>query len=365
MNNRVQLTFDKLVDNSRRFDRDGFVTNLGGLVDDVSDLLGSNVALGALREARNYVDTKGSEKLPNGMTRLMKMPFGNQEEAPELLAGEVSAVDGTPVLPLQKYSSGQAICVGIGSRSYTRKLDDVLHGYTSKAILSDLERGDAEDVKKFLRRVEEGIYNISQTAYMRYFEALHALNVPEKHIFCDGTLMYEWLINQDIGRDVYKRLLGDKKAIGVIKSTKESVYMSWFGRALEPGEIFIYETFYEHVTDIERIRNRKQDEAAAQWENDDNFVDLSRKVYRGVFKPAQKHFGFECHIDHLDSMLRIMTSDCQMNQAGHEIPFLLNEVDREIRRFFKSDLVQMRIGHRLSQNSENLFFEESGERGFR
>jgi len=67
----------------------------------------------------------------------------------------------------------------------------------------------------------------------------------------------------------------------------------------------------------------------------------------------------------LDPMLRIMASDCQMNLPGHEIPFLLNEVDREIRRFFKAEMVQMRIGEQLSVDSENLFFEETGEREFR
>jgi hypothetical protein len=357
--------FSGLVGNTRRFSRDDFVTNLGGIVEDVAAMLASDVAQGALREARDYIEAKAREKLPNDMPQLTQLSFGTLANAPELLEGKVAAVDGTPVLPLQKYSAGQAICVGIGSRSYTRRLDDVLHGYTSKVLMSDLKRGDTEDVRRFLRRVQEGVQGISQTAYMRYFEAQHALDVMEPYIFCDGTLVYEWLINQDIGRELYKRLLSTKKAIGIIKSTKDSVYMSWFGRALEPGEIFIYETLFEHITDIERIRQRGRGEMAPQWQNDVGFVEQSHKVYRGVFKPAQKHFGFECHLDHLEPMLRIMAADCQMNQPGHEIPFLLNEVDREIRRFFKTDLVQMRIAHRLSQNSENLFLEESNERDFR
>jgi len=34
-----RLTFEQLLDESRRFGRDDFVINLGGLVEDVSDML--------------------------------------------------------------------------------------------------------------------------------------------------------------------------------------------------------------------------------------------------------------------------------------------------------------------------------------
>ena len=33
-------------------------------------------------------------------------------------------------------------------------------------------------------------------------------------------------------------------------------------------------------------------------------------------------------------MLRIMAADCQMNNPGHEIPFLLNRIDEEVRENF-------------------------------
>lgn len=369
MNTKIdkdKLTFEDLIDESRRFSRDDFVTNLGGLVEDVSEMLSGNLAQGALKHAREYIEQRKDEKFENGMSRLLRLEFGKIENAPELIDGKVAAVDGTPVLPLQKYSAGQALCVGIGSRSYLRTLDDVLHGYTSNAVMEDLQMARDEDIKDFLRRVQDGIYSISQTAYMRYFEVKHALNVSEPFIFCDGTLVYEWLSNQELGRAIYKEFLAKKKAIGVIKSTKDSVYMSWFGRALNQGEAFLFETLYDHISDIARQRNQRSGNAEPpQWEKDIDFVKLAKKIVRGVFKPSEKYFGFECHIDHLDPMLRIMASDCQMNLPGHEIPFLLNEVDREIRRFFKSDLVQMRIGQQLSKDNESLFFEESAERDFR
>lgn len=362
-----KMTFDDLLFSSRRFNRDDFVRDFGGLVDDVATMLGSEVALSALRYARDHIESNKDEILPNGMKRLMRFDFGTTENAPELLRGEVAAVDGTPVLPLQRYSAGQALCVGIGSRSYTRKMDEVLHGYTGKVMQANLST-QPDDIREFLDRVEQGTFAISQTAYMRYYEAIHAIEIHEPFVLCDGTLLYEWLINQDIGREKYKEFMKKKKAFGVMKDLKESIYLSWLGRALEPGEVYVWETVHQHAARMKNVprQNRAERQGEApQWESDREFVDLAKKVFRGVFKPAQKAFGFECHIDHFEPMLRIAAADCQMNQPGHEIPFLLNEIDKEIRRFFKSDVVKMRIGHRLSRDSETLFFGETNERDFR
>jgi hypothetical protein len=354
----MSVDFEDLVQRSRRFGRDEFVINFGGIVADVTAMLTGDLARTAVQHAREFIDVRGRESLPNGMPRLQCYDFGNMEQAPELLKGEVAAVDGTPVLPLQKYSFGQALCVGIGSRSYTRPLHDVLHGYTTQAKIQEFS--PERDMQAYFQRVEEEIVGISLTAYMRYFETVHALEIPEPYIFCDGTLIYQWLANTTIGRDVYKRLIREKKAIGVIKSLKESPLLSWVGRALKPGEVFFCQTVYEHVERQARAQNRD-----VQWMRDKEFTQISESVWRGVFKPRQKAFGFECHLDHIEPIMRIMAADCQMNHLGHEIPFLLNEVDKEIRNFFKGRALQTRIAAQLSELAENLFFEESDERFFR
>ncbi|GAP12181.1 hypothetical protein BECAL_03384 [Bellilinea caldifistulae] len=358
MSNRFD--FEGLINRSKRFSRDEFVANFGGIVEDVSAMLASDLSRKAIAEAREYIESKGEELLPNQMPRLQRYDFGNLESASELLDGKVAAVDGTPVLPLQKYSFGQALCVGIGSRSYVRPLEDVLHGYTTQAIVRGLSHEKSEDMKAFFTQLEEEIAGISLTAYMRYFESVHALEISEPYIFCDGTLIYQWLSNIEIGRNLYKKLLKEKKVIGVIKSLKESVLLSWLGRALKSGEVFFAQTFYEHV---ERQSTAQQREI--QWLNDQEFVQEAKQIWRGVFKPRQKAFGFEVHLDHIAPMLRIMVADCQMNHLGHEIPFLLNTVDKEIRNFFKSKVLQTQIAAQLSDLSENIFFEEMEERLFR
>lgn len=51
----------------------------------------------------------------------------------------------------------------------------------------------------FFRQLEEEIAGISLTDYMRYFEAVHALEISEPFILCDGTPIYQWLSNTDVG----------------------------------------------------------------------------------------------------------------------------------------------------------------------
>jgi hypothetical protein len=357
--------FEYLLNKSTKFDRDGYALNFGGLVEDVSEMLSSEEAQAALKEARDYIEGQQESRLSNGFPVLQCLEFGNINNAPELVEGQVAAVDGTPVLPLQKYSAGQALCVGIGSRSYIRQMEETLHGYTSKVLLTDISPGETQE---YLKRIMEGLYSISQTAYMRYYEVTYALELTEPYVFCDGTLLYEWLVNQDIGRELYKKFMAKKKAIGVMKSLQDNTMFSWLGRALKPGEVFLYETLYEHISQMSNVPYRDRAErvrSEVQWQNDSEFVALSKQIYRGVFKPRNKAFGFECHIDHLNPMLRLMAADCQMNYPGHEIPFLLNRIDLEIRSFFRSNVVKTKISQRLSQDSEILFFGEGYERDFR
>jgi hypothetical protein len=104
-----------------------------------------------------------------------------------------------------------------------------------------------------------------------------------------------------------------------------------------------------------------------QWKNDREFVRFAERICRGVFKPNAKAFGFECHLEHLPLLLRIMAADCQMNKRGHEIPFLLNEVDAKIRSQFARHKLGAHIEARLMKDSqsEELFWSETHERELR
>jgi hypothetical protein len=60
-----------------------------------------------------------------------------------------------------------------------------------------------------------------------------------------------------------------------------------------------------------------------------------------------------------------MAADCQLNYVGHEIPYLLNRIDEEVRTHFRSSILRDRISSRLARQSEELFLEEADERDFR
>lgn len=205
--------FRELINRSRRISRDEFATDFGRIATDVVEMLNSEQASSVLREARDIMERQDSSSLlPNGGPKLREMEFGIFSSAPELERGEVAAVDGTFPLPMQMYSAGQAICVGVGSISHRRPMQDSLHYWSSRILLSE-----ATDTNDFLVREERGLFGISQTAYLRYYETQHGIEIEEPCVFFDGTLIYEWLVAIQDGVQLYSRLF-DIVIKGVLES---------------------------------------------------------------------------------------------------------------------------------------------------
>ena len=329
--------FHELLNGSRRVSKDDFAVDFGGIADDVVEMLNSPQAQRTIQEAR--------ETMENGSLR--KVKFGEFNTAKELEKGEVAAIDGTFALPMQKYSTGQAICVGIGSLSHCRSMQDSLHYWSSKVILSD-----ATDADDFIEREKRGLFGIYPTAYLRYCEIAHCLEIVEPYLFLDGPLVDESLIATQDGIELYSKLFKREKyqVIGVIKNIGNPVFTK-FARALNPGEIYVVGTLQEHLNQGSTARKLKN--------------RITRDILRGVFKPRKKAFGFEVHRKHLDDMLRIMAADCQMNQPGHEIPFLLNRIDEEVRKNFDPRILKDRIAAQMVAENEELFYDETDEHAFR
>ena len=353
--------FAKLINESKLITRDEFSSNFGGIADDVVEMLESDLLREAVQQARNIMDeANDNSPLPNGSLRLRQVDFGLFSTAPELEKGEVAAVDGTPTLPMQMYSAGQALCVGIASLSHRRPMQDTLHYWSSKVYLSE-----AKDTDEFISREEKGLFGISSSAYLRYFEAKHAISIEENYILFDGTLVYEWLVAIDEGVALYTELFASgKKCIGIMKSIKSNPEFTKYARAIKTGEIFVIETLEDHLSKS-NVTNKNHGEGATRGAQPGFRKNVAPYILRGVFKPRKKVFGFEVHIDHLEDMLRIVAADAQMNNAGHEIPYLLNRVDEEVRRNFNPKILQNRISLKMATQSEELFFEETNERSFR
>lgn len=350
--------FRDLVNQSQRITKDQFAINFGGIADNVVEMLDSEQARQVIRDAREAMEQSGS--LPNGNPRFRQIEFGLFISATELEAGDVAAIDGTNALPMQMYSAGQALCVGVGSISHRRPMEDSLHYWSSQTNLSQ-----AEDSNDFLAIEERGLYGISQTAYLRYFEVRHGLEITEPYVLFDGTLVYEWLVATQEGVDLYSRLFSSgKECIGIMKSLNANPVFAKYARALRSGELYIIETLEDHLNQS-NAPNRNQGERVNRYALPEFRQNIAPRIYRGVFKPRNKAFGFEVHENHLENMLRIMAADCQLNHAGHEIPYLLNRIDEEVRKNFNQKILRDRIASQMAMQSEELFFGETPERSFR
>ena len=128
-------------------------------------------------------------------------------------------------------------------------------------------------------------------------------------------------------------------------------------RALSPGEIYVIETLEDYLNKASADHNR---------DVSNRFTKRgASKIFRGVFKPRNKAFGFEVHKSHFEDMVRIMAANCQINSLGHEIPYLLNRIDEEVRKIFKPRILRDRIASQMAMESEKLFFGDTNERRFR
>ncbi len=350
----MSRVFHHLIESSRRISRDEYALNFGGIAEDVAAMLEGRQALESVQTAREVMH--GAGRLPDGSPRLRSVEFGSFSTAPELEQGQVAAVDGIATLPLQPFSAGQALCVGIGSLSHRRSMQDSIHYWSSKAYLE--EAADPED---FIAREERGLFGISQTAYLRYFEARHGLEIDEPYVLFDGTLVYEWLTASREGVELYEQLFASgKKVAGVLKSVKASPLFAKFAKALRPGEVFVVETLADHLEQGWTAGSRRDDSGRYTLPA---FLDgLAPQILRGVFKPGKKAFGFEVHQDHLTDMLRIIAADCQMNYVGREIPYLLNRVEEEVRYHFRPGILRDRIAANLARHTEEQFLEEVDDR---
>lgn len=342
--------FHELLNRSRRVSRNEFASNFGGIAKDIVEMLNSDRVNQAIQEARKTMEDDSADSY---LPPLRKVEFGLFSKARELEKGEVAAIDGTFALPMQKYSAGQAICVGIGSLSHRRPMQDSLHYWSSKVLLSD-----TVDTDDFIAHEKRGLFGIYPTAYLRYYEVEHCLEIDEPYLFLDGPLVDEYLISNQAGVQLYNKLFATEKKqiLGVIKNIANPVFTK-FARALKSGEIYVIETLADHLNQSNAARNR--------YVSDGFTNSFAHDIFRGVFKPRNKAFGFEVHKDHLEDMLRIMAADCQINNPGHEIPFLLNRIDEEVRKNFSPHILKDQIAVEMAIQSEELFFEETDERSFR
>lgn len=338
-----------------------FVLDGGGIAEDVIEMFNNPVALQVREMFEEDISALQQKTTDRGTALgLRQLAFGDISQAPEVLSGQVAAVDGTFALPRQDYSTGSAVCVAVGSVTMTRTLQDSLHYWSSTKALSDVQ-----DVDDYLDLREEHLRKPNDSAFMRFFEGSHALAIHEPFVFVDGLLCDEWLANTVEGADLYRKMLEHptKKYMGVIKSCKKNLTFSQYARACPSGHVLLVETLFEYISKRESETrfslHSNKDTIRSFWH------ELSPRIIRGVFKPYKRAFAFEVLEDHLEDMLRVLAADAHMSQEGHEIPYLLNLVDDEIRRMFKRHKLLSDIALKMNQTSDAIYQEEWDEHVFR
>ena len=341
---RQGTMFDELLNRSKRVSKDGFATDFGGIPDDVVEMLNSTPVLQAIQEAREIME---ADPVNPDLPPLRKVEFGLFSQAKELERGEAAAVDGTFTLPMQKYSAGQAIFIGIGSLSHNRPMQESVHYWSSKVLLSD-----AAGMNDLIERETRGLFGRYSTAYLRYYEIKHGFEIGEPYLLLDGPLIDSRLMTHPEGIKLYDELFQSKtkQALGVIKNIENPAFTK-FARALESGEIYVIETLEDQLNQMGPTHN---DTVLNRFKR-----RFASKIFRGVFKPRNKAFGFEVHTSHFEDMIRIMAADCQINNAGQEIPYLLNRIDEEVRKNFNPWILRDRIATEMAMESEELFFGDT------
>ena len=121
---------------------------------------------------------------------------------------------------------------------------DSLHYWSSNVFLSE-----AFDTDDFIAREKRGLFGTYPTAYLRYYEVQHCLEIEEPYLFLDGPLVDESLIARQEGVQLYNKLFqSGKQTLGVIKNITNPIFTK-FARALKPGEIYVVETLEEPLTE--------------------------------------------------------------------------------------------------------------------
>jgi len=339
-------------DITHRYDID-----LGGLPDDI--LSATQLVSPLIREVRRRMESlvlHPDIDLTDIETGLINMSewadYYGQVVKEALDSGDVVAIDGTPLIPHQKYLTQQVYACAIGSLTSREPLNLKAKLVKVKAELDD------DNVEKAIDEIEELSQSTSwPTAFMEYQEREFAFkNTKANFVLIDGSLLPQNLITRQAGRVLFKEMLLGKNRrcyVGVQKNiTGNNTERRFLARALKTGELYIHETLASFL---------KRYDVGDMGD----FLDtVGVHIFRGVFKPGRKAFGFECHRDDLPYVVALLYLDAN-NVPGFEIPFLLAQVDAQLRGRYRPSEAVSAIEATLARYGEDDFFDEANERTFR
>jgi hypothetical protein len=342
---------------------DRFDVDLGGIPQDVvasrreADPHIQNIRE-ILEEQRLRPDA-GLTTISSGLINMAEWTIAHGSKVQEAYrAGNVVAIDATPLVPMQRFLTAQVYACAIGTLTYKEQLQLKAQVVKTKAPQQLLQ--DRESTIQYIEDTDRQTSTQSwPSAFMEYRERQAAYEHPARYALIDGPIITQNLITQEEGRTLYKRMLGlnRKCYVGITKDLRFADSEERFvAAAVRTGELCIRNT--ELNVMLPRIE-RDYGGTIKRFAE-----DYLGNVFRGIYKPGRKAFGFQCHRHDLPAVVALLSLDCH-TQPGHEIPFLLEMVDSMIRGRYRPAETAHAIEAALARNDIDEFYDEAEERSFR
>lgn len=361
------VSFDDLINNAEditnRFDID-----LGGLPDDI--LRASQLTEPYLRLIRSLMvklllDPDGDYLAPKQILLDMEEWFSKHGNTVKeaYKNGQVVAIDGTPLISHKRYLPGQVYACAVGGLTSKDPMNLEAKLVKVMANLQEVEEGSItlEDISNIVAESDQLTRTSSwPNAFRTYQERDFAFRSGVRYVILDGPIVTEDLLTRKAGRELYRRMLttDDRCFVGVIKDIHQSpAALRYHARALKPGELFVW-------NDLKGVLQRNLGESEYQGDVKEFADSYGGQIIRGVYKPGVKAFGFECARKHLRDVISLLWID-RNEQPGHEIPFLLEQVDSQLRGRYRPAETSRAIEVSLAGYSDEQLFDEIDERDLR
>jgi hypothetical protein len=270
--------------------------------------------------------------------------------------GLIGAVDGSDAiyqtaLP-EKVVYGAAVA-SMTSKQRSEPVISFTYTYQSQ------EPRDIDDLVALQEELAQATEITSWTRSYREFkerqEALRLVREGCRLVLIDGPIFTQNLMTQEIARNtILAEMQADQcKFIGYIK--EQNQFHKHLGAALESGEYWVFESFRNMLGEkrFRSVDNPARVHPAASW------VRHARHWVRCIYKINQKAYEFECDPAMVQHGLAVLKVDANPT-LHHEIPFLLELVDRYVRsqaepQHISDDLVNSLGAYALAFSNERIF----------
>ncbi len=284
------------------------------------------------------------------------------DEAKELLSsGRVAAVDGTNALNVISLMNTSAYACAVGhitSRQRGKPSVKIVKTATEYERPEILENAPDDALAALCDQLDKIRIDESwPTTFREYQERREALECGAPYVIIDGPIFTQNLVTQPSGRKLYEEMASSGQCfIGVIQGLRGTWTLSKrCSYSLETDEGFV-------VCPVAgQLQQRYKDaDVIKKWTEN---PEISTFV-RGVFRPSQKAFGFECRLADLDIAIALLVADAS-ETLGHELPLLLETIDAHLRAGFNGGFAADVVTGEIQRRDYRMGMDIIGERNFR